>query len=108
MAAEIWHFHPIGGFVKIQFVQLPVKDIWGVIMPSKDELARRQNISKSYLIWLSLICSQRYLFKTSFRDEFQGWFSSDFKKLNITTAHNLVYNAALMGRTKYRIYPDPE
>lgn len=77
-------------------------------MPSKDELARRQNISKSYLIWLSLICSQRYLFKTSFRDEFQGWFSSDFKKLNITTAHNLVYNAALMAgqSTGYILTPN--
>lgn len=65
-------------------------------MPSKYELAQRQNISKAYLIRLLLICSQRVLVKTSFRNEFQGLFGPDFKKLNIITAYNLVYNAALL------------
>lgn len=72
MAAEFGILIQSANLSKYSSVQLSVQDIWGVIMPSKYELAQRQNISKAYLIRLLLICSQRVLVKTSFRNEFQG------------------------------------
>lgn len=82
---------------KYDSISLPVKDIWGVIMPKDCELAHKKSITKKDLIGLPLICSQQGIQITSSHNQFINWFGSDFNKLNIVATYNLVYNAALLA-----------
>ncbi len=75
---------------------LPVKDVWGVIIPKNCELAKKESITKQDLINLPLICSRQSLRKMSDYNEFSHWFGRDFTKLNIVATYNLLFNAALL------------
>ena len=82
---------------KYNSITLPVKDVWGVIMPQNSPLAQKTSISKDDLTTLPLICSQQAVRRTSVYNEFQAWFGKDFEKLNIVATYNLVFNAALLA-----------
>ncbi len=77
-------------------IRLPVKDVWGVVMPKNDPLAQKDKISRKDLSGLPLICSRQVLAKTSPHNEFLNWFGDDFEKMNIVATYNLLFNAALL------------
>lgn len=81
---------------KYDYLTLPAKDVWGVIMPKNCELAQKENITKQDLIGLPLICSRQSLQKTADYNEFLHWFGKDFSKLNVVATYNLLFNAALL------------
>lgn len=81
---------------KYDYINMPVKDVWGVIMQKDSPLATKEVISRKDLLDLPLICSRQAIRQTTSKNEFAEWFGEDFDKLNIVTTFNLVYNAAIM------------
>ena len=81
---------------KYDFIDLPAKDTWGVIMRRDSPLSQKETIEKSDLLGLPLLCSQQVLAKDLAGNAFARWFGEDFDKLNIAATYNLFYNAAIM------------
>lgn len=81
---------------KYDFINLPAKDTWGVIMRKDSPLAEKEFIEKNDLLNVPLIFSRQVISPQQTRNEFADWFGEDFEKLNIVTTYNLVYNAAIM------------
>lgn len=82
---------------KYDYMSIPAKDVWGVIMPKNSPLAQKENICRKDLIGLPLILSRQAVRQTKQHNEFVAWFGKDFEKLNIAATYNLVYNAALLA-----------
>lgn len=81
---------------KYDYLNIPAKDIWGVVMRKDSPLAKKETIRKKDLIGLPLICSRQAISEERSKNEFAQWFGEDFDSLDIVTTFNLVYNAAIM------------
>lgn len=81
---------------KYDYLNIPAKDTWGVIMRKDIPLAKKETIRKEDLLNVPLICSRQVISEERHRNEFAEWFGEDFDKLDIVTTFNLVYNAAIM------------
>lgn len=81
---------------KYDYINIPARDTWGVVMRKDSPLAEKETICKEDLIGLPLICSRQAISQERNKNEFVQWFGEDFDKLNIVTTFNLVYNAAIM------------
>ena len=80
---------------KYDYLNLPARDIWGVVMRKDSPLAQKESVRKEDLLNLPLICSRQAMSQHS-NNEFAEWFGEDFDKLDVVTTFNLVYNAAIM------------
>lgn len=81
---------------KYDYINLPAKDVWGVIMRKDSPLAQKDSIHKEDLLNIPLICSRQAMSQERSKNEFAQWFGEYFKKLDVVTTFNLVYNAAIM------------
>ncbi|CAH1201809.1 hypothetical protein PAECIP111890_02020 [Paenibacillus sp. JJ-223] len=81
---------------KYNYINIPAKDVWGVIMRKDSPLAFKDTIQAVDLLNVPLICSRQALKQTFSKNEFSDWFGEYFDKLNIVTTFNLAYNAAMM------------
>ncbi len=81
---------------KYDFLNLPSKDVWGVVMRKDSPLACKEQIQKEDLMDVPLICSRQVIPQHPSGNDFAGWFGTDFNKLNIVATYNLVYNAAIL------------
>ena len=81
---------------KYDYINLPAKDIWGVVMRKDSPLAGKTVIEKEDLLGLPLICSRQVMAPRQGRNAFADWFGKDYENLDIVTTYNLVYNAAIM------------
>lgn len=81
---------------KYDGLDLPAKDIWGVIMRKDSPLAAKEQIVKEDLLDVPLICSRQVMEHGKADNEFAAWFGDDFDKLDVVTTFNLVYNASIM------------
>ena len=81
---------------KYDYIHIPAKDTWGVVMRKDSHLAEKKFVTKYDLLKLPLICSRQAVSDSSTGNEFADWFGRDFKKLDIVTTFNLIYNAAIM------------
>lgn len=77
---------------KYDYIQLPVSDIWGLLMRNDCPLARNETVKPEDMKKAPILCSRQALHS----NELSGWLGSDFAKLKILSTHNLIYNAALM------------
>ncbi|WP_295153815.1 LysR family transcriptional regulator [uncultured Brachyspira sp.] len=83
---------------KYDYLKIPAKDTWGLIMRKDSILSKKKNIVKNDLLNIPLIIS-RQVIETEIQDnDFSRWFSDTFDKLNITATYNLIYNALIMVR----------
>lgn len=82
---------------KYDYVNLPEKDVWGVIMRKDSPLAARQVIGRRDLLGEPLLLSRQAIRRTSVRNEFIEWFKDDFEKLDVVGTFNLVYNASILA-----------
>ena len=82
---------------KYDYVNLPDKDVWGVLMRKDCSLARRKTIRRQDLRGEPLLLSRQAIQRTSAKNEFVEWFKEDFDKLNVVATFNLAYNAAIMA-----------
>ncbi len=81
---------------KYDFIHMPVKDRWGIVMRKDNPLASRSLISKTDLRGLPLICSRQLLQGGGKHNEFLRWFGEDMENLNIVSTYNLLFNATLL------------
>lgn len=81
---------------KYDYLNIPAKDTWGVVMRKDSLLAEKETVRKEDLINVPLICSRQAISEERSKNEFAQWFGEDFDKLDIVTTFNLVYNAAIM------------
>ncbi len=81
---------------KYNHINIPAKDVWGVVMRKDSPLAFKDTIQAVDLLSVPLICSRQAMKQTFSKNEFADWFGEDFDKLNVVTTYNLAYNAALM------------
>ena len=78
---------------KYNYLELPVKDTWGVLMRKDDPLAEKDHFEVSELSGLPLICSRQWVDQESPR-----WLGPAAKEMNIVATYNLVYNGSIMVR----------
>ena len=78
---------------KYNYLELPVKDTWGVLMRKDDPLAEKDHFEVSDLSGLPLICSRQWVDQESPR-----WLGPAAKEMNIVATYNLVYNGSVMVR----------
>lgn len=77
---------------KYDYIRLPQKDIWGVLMRKDHPLANKEFIEPQDLKNESILCSQRDLVVK----ELEHWFGDVFHTVQIISTYNLVYNASLL------------
>lgn len=75
---------------KYDFIRLPVKDTWGVLMRKDSPLAEKENICAEDLWDKPLIISHQ----TSISNEMIAWLRKDISQLNIVATYDLLYNAS--------------
>lgn len=76
---------------KYDFIRLPKKDVWGILMPEDDPLAQRDKITPVDLQMLPLIVNWRIAER-----EAKAWFGGDTDHLNVFCTYDLIDNAALL------------
>ena len=76
---------------KYDFVRLPVKEVWGILMPEDDPLAQKSAITPGDLQDLPLIVSWRIRER-----EAKAWFGGDTEHLNVFCTYDLIDNAATL------------
>lgn len=81
---------------KYDYINMPERDRWGVLMRRDSSLAEKKTIQKEDLLELPLICSRQAIAGEYDVNEFTQWFGKDFDKLDIVTTFNLIYNASMM------------
>ena len=75
---------------KYDYMRLPLKDRWGVLMRKDSPLAEKESITAEDLWDKPLIISHQ----TSINSEMFSWLKTDITKLNIVATYDLVYNAS--------------
>lgn len=87
------------GILKYDYIKIPAKDTWGVLMRKDSKLAKKRFITKNDLINIPIICSRQPIYNKASENKFLEWFQSDFDKLNIVATYNLIYNASIMVKS---------
>lgn len=83
---------------KYNFIVLPVRERWGLILKKSDPLAKRKVVTKEDLYKVTLIAPARNII----RDEISDVLKLDQTKLNIMATNNLPNNAfALLKASNY-------
>ena len=77
---------------KYDSVEIPIRDVWGVLMRRDSPLAEKNAIAPEDLWDKPLILSQQ----PSDDWVIAKWLKSDITKLNVVATYNLVYNASLL------------
>lgn len=75
---------------KYDFMRLPVKDTWGVLMRKDSPLSEKESISAEDLWDKPLIISHQ----TERSNAITTWLRKDLSQLNIVSTYNLIYNAS--------------
>lgn len=81
---------------KYNVLNLPDKDVWGLVMRKDSELAKKEFITFEDMEKIPLILSRKVFRKPAPDNEFFRWFNKNKDKLTITATHTLFYNAAIM------------
>lgn len=79
-------------FTRYDFLRLPQKDCWGVLMRNDSTLAQKEFVSSEDLVGLPLICSEHMLNNNFLRDDT----SESKNSFRIVASYNLLYNAAIL------------
>lgn len=82
---------------KYDYVNLPDKDVWGVVTRKDSPLAAKTVITRQDLLGHPLLLSRQAIRRTATKNEFVDWFKDDFDTLDVVATFNLVYNAAIMA-----------
>ena len=77
---------------KYEFIRIPQKEKWGILVRKDSELAAKESINPTYLTNVPLIMVKRELVK----NELASWFGDYYEGLRIAATYNLILNAASM------------
>ena len=84
---------------KYDYLTLPEKDRWGVVMKKDSPLAKKKSITYKDLKDLPLIFSKQVERQNPSDSDFMKWFKGGFENFNIVGTYNLIYNAGLMAES---------
>lgn len=76
---------------KYNYLGLPMKDTWGILMRKDDPLAAKESFTAADMAGMPLICSRQWL-----EQEAAQWLPTSAGELNVTATYNLVFNGAVM------------
>ncbi len=78
---------------KYDYIPLPHRDIWGVLMRCDFPLAEKEEITAADLLDKPLILSRQ-----AYRnDDFRDFFRCETNKLNVVATYNLLFNGSVMA-----------
>lgn len=77
---------------KYEFIRLPSKEQWGVLVRTDSPLAEKKFVVSEDLLNVPLLMARRELVK----NELANWFGDSFDQLEIAATYNLIVNAAFM------------
>lgn len=77
---------------KYEFIRLPVKERWGVLVREDSPLAQKDCVTPEDLLEVPLLMVQREQVK----NELSNWFGETYDQLEIAAVYNLIVNAAFM------------
>lgn len=80
---------------KYDFIRLPQKDVWGLLMPEDDALAEKSFITPADVQSLRLIVNWRITER-----EAKAWFGGDTDHLNVFCSYDMIDNAALLVKRR--------
>lgn len=66
---------------KYNYINMPAKDVWGVVMRKDRPLATKDTILAADLLNVPLICSRQAMKQTFSKNEFADWFGEEFDPL---------------------------
>lgn len=75
---------------KYNYIEIPIPDVWGLVMRRDNKLAKKKSIRYEDLLGLPLICSIQAIYT-----DFPRWCGDKVDKLNIFTTLNLFYNGSV-------------
>ena len=81
---------------KYDYITLPEKDVWGVIMRKVNPLSKKDFITLDDVLNMPILASRQMSPKYSKDSGFLDWFGDKYEKLKIAATYNLLYNAAIM------------
>lgn len=76
---------------KYEFVSMPVKEKWGVLVRKDSKLAEKEQIRVEDLLNIPLVTASK-----DFRGELAAWFGDMYDKVKIAAVGNLLYNEAML------------
>jgi DNA-binding transcriptional LysR family regulator len=76
---------------KYEFVELPARDTWGLLVRKDHPLAKKGFVTVHDLENIPLLASRQ----TMMMREFSGQLGRDIHSLNVIATYNLIYNAAI-------------
>lgn len=79
---------------KYEFIRMPMKEEWGILIREDSPLAERTSICPQDLVGTPIMISNRELI----RGELFEWFGEYADKMDIAVSHNLQYNPAVMAQ----------
>lgn len=77
---------------KYNYLRLPQKDSWGLLMRKDSPLAKKEFITPKDLDNIPIIRSKH----TMKKNELFDWFTKDAKNINVVATYNLIYNASIL------------
>ena len=78
---------------KYEYLELPMKDIYGILMRKDSGLAEKEVITPEDLWDKPLICNRNSI---NHEDDIYKWLKRDQSEINIIATYNLLYNASIM------------
>ena len=77
---------------KYNYIELPIKDRFGILMPENSPLSQYDEIGLDDIIKFPLIIPEQAFYE---HNE-ENFFGNNYTKINITATYNLIYNAIFM------------
>ncbi len=81
---------------RYEFIRLPEKEKWGILIHEDEETAKKEFVTPEDLMGMRLFMPHRRLVQ----NELENWFGGVYDKLEICTVYDLLYNAAVMVRKR--------
>ena len=78
---------------KYEFLPLPEADVWGLVFPSDDPLAKKKTFKPKDLIGLPLFCSRQ-----AWENEIAVWAEDLYKEYRLEGSFKLSYNGAIFAK----------
>lgn len=80
------------------YLALPDKNTWGVIMSKDSPLANKDTVTVADLLDIPLIVSRQASQQNISQNKFSEWFGDNFENLKIVATYSLIFNALIMVR----------
>lgn len=89
---------------RYEFVRLPIKEEWGVLVNENSELAGKENVTSKDLVNIPLIMTKR----ETLQKELKNWFGIYSEQIEVAANGNLLYNMAIMAKNKIGVVITPK